>query len=134
MEFQHLHYKNRMNKKEIELHYLPYSIYGTDVLGFHHSIKSTETSLSRTDVLGFHHSTKSIETSSSYSDTKWWLVSVGVVVDMAQDGWPPPIVASSVGSRCSSRDGALGWCRPLGGVGTRCSHAAVMVQSVAHSN
>jgi hypothetical protein len=36
-----------MNKKEIELHYLPYSICGTDVLGFHHSTKSTKASSSR---------------------------------------------------------------------------------------
>ena len=64
---------------------------------------------------------------------KWWLVCVGVVLDMALDGRPPPIVASSVGSHCSSHDGALGWCRPLGGVGARCSHRAVRVQSVAHS-
>ena len=100
--------------KEIKSHYLPYSIYGTDVLGFHLSMKSTKASLSR-------------------SDTK-------VVAGMrrggsctAHDGWPPPIVASSAGSWCSSRDGALGWCRPLGGVGARCSHGAVKVQSVAHS-
>ena len=103
-----------MNKKEIELHYLPCNIYGTDVLGFHHSIKSTEAS-------------------SSHSDTK-------VVARMCRGGcrhgtgWAaPPIVASSTGSWCSSHNGALGWCRPLGGVGARCSHGVVRVQSVAHS-
>jgi hypothetical protein len=63
---------------------------------------------------------------------KWWLVCVGVVLDIAQDGWPPPIVASSAGSRCSFCDAALGWCQPLGEVGARCSHGAVWVQSVAH--
>jgi hypothetical protein len=106
--------KNRINKKEIELHYLPYNIYGTNVLGFHRSMKFTETSLSR-------------------SDTK-------VVAGMRRGGsrhdmgWAaPPVVASSAGNRCSSRDSALGWCRPLGGVGARCSHRAVRVQSVAHS-
>ena len=68
-----------MNKKEIELHYLPYSICGTDVLGFHHSTKSTEAS-------------------SSCSDTK-------VVAGMHRGGsrhgmgWAaPPIVASSAKS------------------------------------
>jgi hypothetical protein len=64
---------------------------------------------------------------------KWWLVCVGVVVDTAWDGRPPPSVASFARSRCSSRNGALGWCRPLGGVRARCSHGAVKVQSVAHS-
>jgi hypothetical protein len=64
---------------------------------------------------------------------KWWLVCVGVVLNMAQDGWPPPTVASSTASWCSSRDSALGWCQPLGGVGARCSHGAVRVQSVAHT-
>jgi hypothetical protein len=64
---------------------------------------------------------------------EWWLVCVGVVFDTAWDGRPPPIVAPSAGSQCSSRDGALGWCQPLGGVGARCSHGAVRVQSVAHS-
>jgi hypothetical protein len=64
---------------------------------------------------------------------KWWLVCVGVVLDMAHDGRPPPVVASSARSWCSSRDGTLGWCRPLGGVGARCSLGAVRVQSVAHS-
>ena len=102
-----MHYENRMNKKEIELHYLPCSMCGTDVLGFHHSTKSTEAS-------------------SSHCDTK-------VVTGMHRGGWPPPIVASSTGNRCSYRNGALGWCRPLGGVGARCSHGAVRVQSVAHS-
>jgi len=98
-----------MNKKEIELHYLPYNICCTDVLGFHHSTKSTEASSSR-------------------SDTK-------VVAGMRRGGswhgtgWAaPPVVASSAGSRCSSRNGTLGWCRPLGGVGARCSHGAVKVQ------
>jgi hypothetical protein len=38
-----------MNKKEIELHYLPHSICGTDILGFHHSMKSTKASSSRSD-------------------------------------------------------------------------------------
>jgi hypothetical protein len=78
-----------MNKKEIELHYLPDSICGTDVLSFHHSIKFTEAS-------------------SSHSDTK-------VVAGMrrggsqhCRDGWPPPVVVSSVGSWCSSHDDALG--------------------------
>jgi hypothetical protein len=47
---------------------------------------------------------------------KWWLVCVGVVLDTARDGWPPPIVASSAGSSCSSCGSALGWCRPLGGL------------------
>ena len=98
-----------MNKKEIELHYLPCSICGTDVLGFHHSMKSTMVSSSR-------------------SNTK---VVAGMVLDTARDGRPPPIVASAR-SQCS-RDGALGWCRPLGGVGARCSHGTVSVQSVAHS-
>ena len=109
-----MHCENRMNKKEIELHYLPCSICGTDVLGFLHSTKSTEASSSR-------------------SDTRVVTDSVGVVLDMARDERPPPIVASSARSQCSSRDGALGWCRPLGGVGARCSHGAVRVQSVAHS-
>ena len=103
-----------MNKKEIELHYLPCNICGTDVLGFHHSTKSTEASSSR-------------------SDTKVVLVCVGVVLDTARDGRPPPIVATSVGSRCSTHDDALGWCRPLGGVGARCNHGAFKVQYVAHS-
>ena len=49
MGFQHLHYENRMNKKEIELHYLPCSIYGTDILGFHRSMKSTKASSSHSD-------------------------------------------------------------------------------------
>jgi hypothetical protein len=44
-----LHCKNRMNKKEIELHYLLYNICGTNVLGFHHSMKSTEASSSHSD-------------------------------------------------------------------------------------
>jgi hypothetical protein len=44
-----LYCEKRMNKKEIELHYLPYSICGPDVLGFHHSMKSTEVSSSRSD-------------------------------------------------------------------------------------
>jgi hypothetical protein len=56
-----------------------------------------------------------------------------VVLDTAWDGQPPLVVASSAGSQCSSHDGALGWCQPLGGVGARCSHGAVRVQSVAHS-
>jgi hypothetical protein len=43
--FQHLYCENRMNKQEIELHYSPCSICGTDILGFHHSTKSTEMSL-----------------------------------------------------------------------------------------
>ena len=68
-----------MNKKEIELHYLPFSIYGTDVLGFYHSTKSTEGS-------------------SSHSDTKVVASMVGVVLDMAQDGRPLPVVASSIES------------------------------------
>ena len=102
-----------MNKKEIELHYLPYNICGTDVLGFHHSTKST----------------RHLQATATQ---KWWLVCIGVVLDMARDGRPPPIVASFAGSQCSSHDGALGWCRPLGGVGARCSHRAVRVQSVAH--
>ena len=111
--FQHLHCKNRMNKKEIELH-LPCSICGTDILGFDHSMKSTKES-------------------SNHSDTK-------VVVGMRRGGsrhgtgWAaPPVVASSARSRCSSHDGTLGWCRPLGGVGARCSHGAIRVQSAAHS-
>ena len=103
-----------MNKKEIELHYLPYNICGTDILGFHHSTKSTEASSSRSDtkvVAGMHRG-------GSRQDT----------------GWAPPlVVAFFAGSRCSSRDGALGWCQPLGGVGTRCSQGAVRVQTVAHS-
>jgi hypothetical protein len=41
--------------------------------------------------------------------------------------------ASSDGSRCSSRDGARGWCRPLWEVGARCSYRPVRVQCVAHS-
>jgi hypothetical protein len=101
-----------MSKKEIELHFLPSSICGTDILGFHHSMKS-------------------IEASSSRATQKWWLVCVGVVLVTARDGWSPPVVASSAGSQCSSRDGALGWCRPLGGVGARCNHGVVRVQSVA---
>ena len=102
-----------MNKKEIRLHYLPCSICGTDALGFHHSTKSTEAS-------------------SRHNDTKVVASMRRVVLNTARDGWPPPIVASSAGSRCSSRDGALGWCRPLGGVGARYSHEAVRVQSAAH--
>jgi hypothetical protein len=46
-----------MNKKEIELRYLPCSIYATDVLGFHHFTKSTKASSSRSDtkvVAGMH--------------------------------------------------------------------------------
>ena len=40
----------KQNEQErIELHYLPYSICGTDVLGFHHSTKSTKASSSRSD-------------------------------------------------------------------------------------
>jgi hypothetical protein len=112
--FQHLHCKNIMNKKEIELHYLPCSICGTNVLGVHHSTKSTEAS-------------------SSHSDTK-------VVAVMCRGGsqhstgWAaPPVVASSAGSQCSSCDDALGWCRPVGGVGARSNHGVVRVQSVAHS-
>ena len=103
-----------MNKKEIELHYLPYSICGTDVLGFHHSTKSTEVSSSRSDtkvVAGMRRG-------GSRHDTRWVA---------------PPVVASSAGSRCSSRDGTLGWSQPLGGVGARCNHGAVRVESVAHS-
>jgi hypothetical protein len=98
-----------MNKKEIELHYFSYNICGPDVLGFHHSTKFTEASSSR-------------------SDTK-------VVAGMRRGGsrhstgWAAP----SARSGCSSHDGALGWCRPLGGVGARCSHGADRVQSVAHS-
>ena len=114
MGFQHLHCENRMNKKEIKLQYLPGSICGTDVLGFHHSMKSTEASL-------------------RHSDTK-------VVAGMRRGGsrhgtgWTaPPVVASSARSWCSSRDGTLGWCWSLGGVGVRCSHGAVRFQSVAHS-
>jgi hypothetical protein len=61
------------------------------------------------------------------------LVCVGVVLDTAHDGRPPSDVASSARSRCSSRDDPLGWCRPLGGVGARCSLGAVKVESVAHS-
>jgi hypothetical protein len=95
-----------MNKKEIELHYLPCSICGINVLSFHHSIKSTRR-------------LQAIVTQ------KWWLVCVGVVLGIARDGRPPPVVASSTGSWCSSRDGALGWCQPLGGVRARCSHGAV---------
>jgi hypothetical protein len=38
-----------MNKKEIELKYSPCSICGTDVLGFHHSTKSTKASSSHSD-------------------------------------------------------------------------------------
>jgi hypothetical protein len=49
MGFQHLHCDNRMNKKEIELHYLPFSISGIDVLSFHHSTKSTKASSSRSN-------------------------------------------------------------------------------------
>jgi hypothetical protein len=64
---------------------------------------------------------------------KWWLVCIGLVLDTARDGWPPPVVAPSARSHCSSRDGILGWCQPLGGVGARCSHGVVRVQSVAHS-
>ena len=108
--FQHLHCKNRMNKKEIELHYLSWCICGTDILGFHHSTKSTEASSSR-------------------SDTK-------VVAGMRRGGsrhgtgWAAP-------SRCSLLRWkpmffSLRWYRPLG-VGARCSHGAVRVQSVAHS-
>jgi hypothetical protein len=47
--FQHLHCDNRMNKREIELHYLPCSICGVVVLSFHHSTKSIEASSSRID-------------------------------------------------------------------------------------
>jgi hypothetical protein len=45
-----------MNKKEVELHYLQCSIYGIDILGFHHSMKSTEASSSGSDtkVVGSH--------------------------------------------------------------------------------
>jgi hypothetical protein len=46
-----------MNKKEIELYYLPYNIYGTDVLGFHHSTKYTGVSSSHNNtkvVAGMH--------------------------------------------------------------------------------
>jgi hypothetical protein len=64
---------------------------------------------------------------------KWWLICVGVVLYTAQDGRTPPVVASSARNQCSSRDDALGWCRPLGGVEARCSHGAVRAQSVAHS-
>jgi hypothetical protein len=41
-----------MNKKEIELHYLPGSICGIDVLDFHHSTKSTVASSSHNDTSG----------------------------------------------------------------------------------
>jgi hypothetical protein len=103
-----------MNKKEIELHYLPYNICGINILGSHHSMKS-------------------IEASSSHSNTKMVAGMHRVVLDTARGGQSPPVIASSIGSRCSSRDDALGWCRPLGGVGARCSHGVVRVQSVAHS-
>ena len=97
-----------MNKKEIKLHYLPCIICGIDILGFYHSTKSTATQ-------------------------KCWLIFVGVVLDMAWDGRPPPILASSARNRCSSHNSALGWCQPLGGARARCSHGAVRAQSVAHS-
>ena len=78
-----------MNKKEVKLHYLPYSICGTDILGFHHSTKSTEASSSRNDIK--------------------------VVAGMCRGGsrhgtgWATPylVVASSTRSWCSSRDDAL---------------------------
>jgi len=107
-----LHCENRINKEEIELHYLPYNICGTDILGFHHSTKSTSLQAAVTQM--------------------WWLVCVGVVLNTAWDGRPPHVAASSVGSQCSSHNGALGWSQPLGGVGARCSHGAVRVQNLAH--
>jgi hypothetical protein len=59
-------------------------------------------SICGTNILGFHHSMKSTETSSCRSDTKVVAGMCRVVLDTTQDGRPPSVVASSARSRCSS--------------------------------